>query len=347
MRLIKEVGKARILNPLKGFELEEQELERRFDPLTGFSTIVAKGRFQYVKRFFEHDEQLLRKLAEASQPTCPFCPGKVEETTPKFPPEMVVEGRIKVGRCYAFPSLHAHSDLNAVVVLGPKHYLSLKEMNGNLLYEGFKAGLEVLRSVHSANPSLSFASLIMNYLPTAGSSIIHPHMQVLASSLPFNYLRLLLAKSFEHYLNTASNYWKKLIEYEEMMGERFIGMHGNVAWLAPFAPSRHFEVWGIVQDNSDLLSLSDMDLRRIAEGLAKVLSFYHNKGLFSFNFALYASPLGRPLEYFNVIIRVCARLGLKEPFLNDFWAMPALLMENEIVELPEEYALAIKQCFKE
>jgi hypothetical protein len=43
MTPLKQVRKVVVLNPLKGFEAEEQVLERRFDPLTEQSTFVARG----------------------------------------------------------------------------------------------------------------------------------------------------------------------------------------------------------------------------------------------------------------------------------------------------------------
>lgn len=339
---IKKLYKVRVLNPLKNFELEEQEIERRFDPLTGFSTIVAKGRLQYVKRFFEKDDRLLKKLAEASKATCPFCPERIEVSTPKFSPEIVAEGRVKVGRCYAFPSLHAHSELSLVVVMGPSHYLGLDELEESLFYEALKAGLEALTKVFEKQPTVSYASLIMNYLPTSGSSVLHPHIQVLASNIPFNNLRLLLAKSLNYYLTNGSNYWEELVEYERGLDERFIGEKGATAWLVPFAPSRFFEVWGIIKGKSDLTMLKDVDLQDVSKGIVGILRSYHEMGISSLNLATYSSPLGEPCGYFNVMVRLCARFGLKEPFISDFWALPTLLMESEIVESPEEYVRLIK-----
>jgi len=337
--------KARVLNPLKGFELEVQELERRVDPLTGHTTIVARGRLPYVKQFMEHDEQLLRRLADASRASCPFCPERVEQVTPKFPSDVVPEGRVKVGRCIAFPSLHAHSDFNAVVVLGPRHLARPSELDEDLIYEGLKAGVDVALRAYRSDHKLRSPSIVMNYLPPAGSSIVHPHMQVLSSTSPFNVVRELLARSFEFYTLWSRCYWDALVEEERRLGERYIGSTGPIHWLAPYAPSRHFEVWG-VGPSSDLSSLGDGELRGIARGVANVLRFYESEGLLSFNFAVYSAPLGGRYDYFKVLVKVCSRFGLKEPFLNDFWAMPALLGEGEVMEAPEDYASRLRSAWR-
>ncbi|MCX8204352.1 MAG: hypothetical protein N3H31_01680 [Candidatus Nezhaarchaeota archaeon] len=340
-----EVRKAVVLSPLHGYRPEEQILERRFDPLTGLSTFVAKGRLQYVKRFFNTNRELLEKLAEASRPNCPFCPERVESSTPKFPPELCREGRLRVGRCVAFPSLHAHSDLNAVVVLGPRHLAYPEDLEPSLLTEAFQAGLEVMRLTWSSRRDLLHGALIMNYLPPAGSTIIHPHMQVLMANTPFNLQRQLEAKSYEYLLSTSRNYWRELIESEKKEGGRFIAEGRYLAWLAPYAPSRFFEVWAVFKEPIDPLKLSIEHLEEAANGVPRVLRFYREKEVTCFNLALILPPLGCAQDHFNPQLRMCARLGLSEPFLNDFWALAALLHESEVFEAPEDYAAEVKRFF--
>jgi len=340
-----EVRKARVLNPLRGFEPEEQLLERRFDPLTQQSTFVASGRLQYIRHFFNTDMDLLKQIADSSRPNCPFCPERVESSTPKFPPELSPEGRIRIGRCIAFPSLHAHADFNAVVVLGPSHLLYPKEIQPDLLAEGFLAGLRALKLAWGSQPELSYGTIIMNYLPPAGSSIVHPHMQALSTNIPFNHQRLLEAKSLEFFLTSSRNYWRALIDREREAGERFIAEGRRIAWLAPYAPLRFFEVWGVFKEPLDPATLSREDLEEAALGVSKVLSFYQAEGLLCFNIALILPPFGRAQAYFNPQVRMCARMGLGKPFLNDFWALATLLHESEVVEAPEDYAARARAFF--
>jgi len=341
----KEVRKARLLNPMRGFELEEQVLERRYDPLTNLSTFVVKGRLKYIEKFFNTDKQLLERLAEATKPSCPFCPERIEHATPKFPKEVANNGRIKIGRCIAFPGLHAHSDFNAVVVLGPKHLAYPRELGMETLAEGLEAGLEALKAAYRANPELAYGTIIMNYLPPAGSSIIHPHMQALASNAPFNYQRLLLVKSYEYYTQTSKNYWVQLVEHEKNARERFIYESDYLAWTAPFAPLRFFEVWGIFKEPLTPAELGPQHLAELADGLSRILAYYEDRGILCVNLALILPRFGTSQEHFNPHIRVCARFGLIQPFLSDFWALATLLHESEVVESPEDYAIELRKYF--
>ncbi|MEM0232919.1 MAG: hypothetical protein QXD66_07160 [Candidatus Nezhaarchaeales archaeon] len=345
LKLRREIRKAYLLNPMRKFELEEQVLERRFDPLTGLSTIIARGRLQYIEKYFKTDKHLLEELAEVTKPTCPFCPERIESLTSKFPENVVPEGRIKIGSCIAFPSLHAHADFNAVIVLGYKHLAYPKELGANTLAEGFRAGFEALRAAYKANLELSYGTIIMNYLPSAGSSIIHPHMQALASNTPFNYQRLLLSRSYEYYVQTSRNYWIDLISYEKKVGERFIAEGKYWVWLAPFAPLRFLEVWGLFKEPLTPSSIGPDHIRELAHGLSKILEFYEDRGIICINLALLLPPFKDAHCSFHPQIRICARFGLNKPFLSDFWALATLLHESEVVESPEDYAIEMKKYF--
>ncbi len=90
-----EIREARILSPLNNFQLTTQTLEHRTDPLTGRKVIVSEGRMDYVKRFIQSESPFINELTETTQATCPFCPNAVEKSAPKFPREIVPEGRFK------------------------------------------------------------------------------------------------------------------------------------------------------------------------------------------------------------------------------------------------------------
>ena len=339
-------GEAAFLSPLRAFERERQAIEFRRDPLTGHITAIVRGREQYVLKHFRSSEEDVRRLAEETRPNCPFCPEALEEKTPRFPPELLPEGRLRVGDCWAVPALFAHTELNAIVILGREHYRPLDAFDERTLADGLEASIRLLRAATRARPELRFATIIMNYLPTAGASLLHPHMQVLATGRPFNKLRELLSHSLRHYLATSRCFWQELVEHEEREGARLVGRLGRAWWLAPFAPERRYEVWGLVEGASDLLALSREDMASLASGTSRVLAYYAGKGLSAFNLAILAGPLGQDVSaYFWLQVRICARFGLSGR-LSDFWALPALLGQDEIFKPPEEYAAELRPYFR-
>jgi galactose-1-phosphate uridylyltransferase len=345
IRFDSTLRQAHILNPLKNFKHEIQTIDHRRDPLTGRSVIVLKGRMDYVKRFIESDAAFIEELFKSTEANCPFCPSALEKA-PKFIPEIDPEGRIQVGQAICFPSLFAHQDFNAIVVPTPSHRLQLNEFSPSTLFNALKACLRYLEKVRASQPKVRYATIVMNYLPPAGSTIAHPHLQVLASDIPFASVSMLLEASKVYFQTYGSNYWLDLIETERRLKERYAGSVGSVHWLTPYAPRGLNEVEAIVPGKSSLDQLSDEDVSGLAEGAFRVLRFYYDIGVRSFNAVFYSAPLGERIDYFNLGFHMVSRYGYKPRFVSDVWSLQYLLSEQEVYESPEETCSKLRKYFE-
>jgi galactose-1-phosphate uridylyltransferase len=337
---------ARLLSPLKNFEPDIQVIEHRRDPLTGRSVIVLKGRIDYVKRYLESDEKAIDDLANSTQKDCPFCPDAVEKRAPKFIPEVSPEGRISVGEAVCFPSLFAHWDYNAVIVPTSSHKVTLRGMHPRMFVDAMKACIEYFRRLQAWRPEVKNGAIAMNFYPPAGSTIAHPHVQALASDLPLQATHELLEASAAYFRKQASSYWADLVQEERRVGERYLGKLGKVQWLTPYAPRGLNEAQAIVSGVSSLGSISDVDLTDIAEGIVKVLGYYQDTGVRSFNIAVYSGPFGETLDCFDLNLRIVSRYGYKPRFVSDVWALQYLLGEQEVYEAPEETCSKLKKYFE-
>lgn len=332
----KTIKEAKILNPLKGFEEDTLTFEYRADPLTGRNTTVIKGMLGYVSKFLTSDEVLLNSLIEKTRLNCPFCPESVREKTPMFTPDFLEEGRIFLGDTVVIPNLLGHAERSIIVVLSREHHLKLKDFTPELISDAFKGGSTYLKRLGEVEPSIRFPVFVFNYLPPAGSSIFHPHMQVLVRDRPFYLVELMLTKSKAYYESNKSSYWSDLMSTEKSVGERYLFETDGVEWLVPFAPLRGInEVQAIVKGKSNMLELSDREWFGLAEGLSKILKFYHEEGYISFNVILLSGPMKEHIEYFDVNLRVISRPGIRGLSFTDAWALPYLLWDGEAVEEPE------------
>ena len=337
---------ASLLSPFKNFELATQTIEHRRDPLTGRSVIVLGGRMDYVKRFIESDENLIEDLASSTLSDCPFCASSLRSKAPKFVPEISTEGRIQVGEAVCFPSLFAHEDFNAIVVATKSHKLSLNEMSPTMFVDAFKACIEYFERVHTMTPAAKYDAIVMNFYPPAGSTVAHPHIQALASDLPFRAPTELLEASKLYFQRNGSSYWTELIHTEERLRDRYLAKTGKVNWLTPFAPMGLNEVDAIVSGVSSLDLLADENLFSLSEGLARVLRFYYDTGVRSFNFAINSGPFGEAHDYFDLGLRIVSRYGYKSKFVSDAWALQYLLSDQEVYEAPEETCTKLKKYFE-
>src|SRR5919201_1396306 len=88
--LRRQVLTAEFLDPTQDFRPVQRSVEVRWDPLTGHaSRILTDGRLLKPSRFD------LRALAEQTRSGCPFCGERVETNTPRLPPAIHPEGRIR------------------------------------------------------------------------------------------------------------------------------------------------------------------------------------------------------------------------------------------------------------
>jgi galactose-1-phosphate uridylyltransferase len=337
---------AHLLNPIKNFEPESQLIEHRYDPLTGRSVIVLKGRLDYVRGYMESDENAVAELANSTEQNCPFCRGFVEKKAPKFIPEICAEGRIRVGEAVCFPSLFAHMDNNAVVVPTPSHSLSLNQIRPEMFRGAFKACIEYFRRLRVWRPEVKNNAIVMNFYPPAGSTIAHPHIQALASDLPFRATNELVKASALYHQREGTSYWSDLTREEEKMGVRYLGKLGRTVWITPFAPRGLSEVQGIVPNASDLSRLSDSDLNDLSGGITRALAYYNDIRVRSFNFAIYSGPFDDALDYYDLNVRIVSRYGYKSRFVSDVWALQYLLGEQEVCEAPEETCVKLKKYFQ-
>ena len=335
----KLTGQAKLLNPLKNFELDSQPIEYREDPLTGYTSFIRPGRKEWGF-MFKTDEKLLKELIEGSRGGCFFCPEKVDTSTPKFPASFLPQGRIKLGEVTLFPNLFAHKEWSAIAVLSKSHYLKLGEFTPELLFNGLKASLSYIDRAYRLEGA-RYAELGFNYLFPAGASIVHPHLQVLASGMPYYLIKQLMEYGRKYYEENSVNFWQELIKTEKSLGERYLGCLGNTEWYVPFAPIREEEVLGVVRNKSNFMEFDEADLKNLSLGLSTVLKYYEDAGYSAFNFAFYSGPLGEKLDYLWAGLRIVVRPGVQPNYVNDMWFPNVLHLDGYIIEFPEETAKSL------
>jgi galactose-1-phosphate uridylyltransferase len=215
-----------------------------------------------------------------------------------------------------------------------------------MLVDGFRACLQYFERVKAVTPESKYPAVVMNFLAPAGSTIIHMHMQALASDVPLQATAELLESSRSYFEKRGSSYWLDLVETEKQLGVRYLGRIGNVHWVTPFAPLGVNEAQAVVPGKSGLDQITDDDIEGLAAGIVKVLRFYHDTGVRSFNGAMYSGPLQGAEDYFSIGFRMVSRYGYKARFVSDIWALQYLLGEREIYESPEETCLKLRQYFR-
>ena len=343
IRFKKYSGEAVLHNPLKDFAIESQPIEYREDPITGLTSFVRTGR-AFWAGIYKTDEVLLEKLIQETKQRCFFCPEKVATTTPRFPADFIPEGRIARGEAIIFPNLFAQKEYSAIVVTTNRHHLRLNQFEPSVFVNGFRlADIYIRRAYEVGNAK--YAEIGANYLYPGGASIVHPHLQVIASRRPHYLIKIYMEKGKEHYRKYSRNYWEELISKEKRSKERYLGRIGSSEWFTPFAPTREDEVNAVVRGKSNFLEFEEQDWESLAEGLSRVLKAYHDRGLSCFNFAIYSGPLGQKLNFLWAGVKIVSRPSVQSYPVSDTWYSANILLDGFVTEPPEEVAKSLRPYF--
>ncbi len=340
IELRKIVNETKFHNPLQGFALTSTPSEIRFDPLTGQRVRILPLRNRKLPR---HDWTPF--VEESRQKFCPFCPENLEKATPRFPENMVPGGRLKYGQAVVVPNLAPYEIYAGVTVMGPEHYLSMTALTPGIIVDSFRAALDFLKLVEAYDSQRArYGSVNWNYMPYSGGSIIHPHLQVLCGPQPCRYDAEMIDHGRAYLEKNGRNFWADLLEYEQEKEERYLGQVGNTYWLATFAPRALCDVTAILPHKTNIADIENQDLQDLAEGLLKVIRYYDNINIASFNAALYTAR--QEDQGFWITARIVGRYTIYPLVGSDFSHLQVLHDEPWTLHLPEEMALELKKYFQ-
>ncbi len=314
-----------VLDPGRGFERVRTTVEVRWDPLTGQTSRLATG----TRPLLPPGDVDLEQLADQTRPTCPFCPERLEQATPKLPGELHPHGRIRRGQAVLFPNLFPYAQYSSVSVYAPsRHLLPLGQVTPRLVADNLATQVQFAQAVMGHDAAARWASINANHLPPSGSSVFHPHLQGNLHPLPTTMQRLLAevpAARFRDYLDT-----------EQRLGRRWLGSTGRVAWLASFAPLAPAELRAFVAGVASPVELDDELVAELGHGIASALHFYAELGFASFNLALYGAPPktdGYPLN-----LRLACRSNPAPFYRSDAQYLERLHWEAAVDIMPERLA---------
>jgi UDPglucose--hexose-1-phosphate uridylyltransferase len=335
----KITGKSRLMNPLKGHALDEIPYEIRFDPLTGQTGRV----FDLPYKPEPHEP--LETVERSKAFFCPFCPETLEKSTPLFPKDVIPEGRIRVGTASLIPNLVPFDKYAGVAIFSSRHYIPMEELTAETMVDAFIAALVFIGRIAEIDPLVRFFTINWNYMPPAGSSIVHPHLQPNCGDVPTNELRLQVEACKDYSRQNGRSYWADFVKTEKENGVRYVGELGSTFWTMSFVPVGFLpDVSCVFTEECSLARLHDETLRSFLEGLARVLRYFRQENVFSFNVSIFSV---REDEHFRINARICPRLFPRGIGNNDMAYLQAIHKEPFTVRPPEVVCPKVRDVFLE
>jgi len=322
-------------SPLKAFESVSIPTEVRIDPLTKRRSRITSWNLPLKEKF---DFSQLAKESKG----CFFCPDNVFQKTPRFLKEIIPEGRVQIGKAVGFPNLNPIGAYGSVIVLCQEHFLGLNQLTHQIYKDGLSVAIEILKKTMAFDPNARYWQINQNFLFPAGSTILHPHIQVIGDPIPTNEMELILNNSSSYYKRNEALYWSDLIQIEKQLDKRYIAGTGRVHWLASFAPMGFNEVCGIVEGHESITTLDQVEVSSLAQGIVSTLRYYDKKDLNSFNFSI-CSISGEPSH--RLFIRIISRTPIQPYYPNDWTSFKVLHSEMASNTIPEEICREIQPYF--
>jgi len=284
--------------------------EMRFNPVTRHWVIISEAREQRPNEFVVPLEAATERHVGKWRDDCPFCPGNEALTTEeitrvedeagnwliravynKFPvltpepePEQYAKG--------TFLSMRAAGQ-HEVVIEHPRHDMTPADAGAAHLAEL----LRVYRARYIALRALEHIqniTLFRNHGARAGTSLEHPHSQVIAAPIVPPQVRYRLQDAETFYVETGDCLFCCVLEDELTAEERIIEVSPHFAAFVPYAalspfhqwifPKRHSASFDALTDEeiSDLAGLLSRTMIRMRDGISDP----------DFNLSIRSAPTG-------------------------------------------------------
>jgi len=291
---------------------------------------TAKGTLQYRKEKFTgltcriSPDRLNRHIDQSSyvpvpSGPCPFCRENVFSVTPTFRNGT----RIIRGESVTFPNLFPFGEDHVVTVITREHFV--QTFTREHVVDALFSQIEALQNIDG------YPSINWNFLPSAGASLVHPHMQGLSDSRPSRIVDLYLCASQQYLRKHDMNYWEA-VRKEEKVSERYL-FGDEILWSAHAVPLGEREVRGILPISS-LDEMSDhVDL--VAQGILEIISLYRKLCTYAFNMSIFFDKRGEN-RGFNAFCSIISRINPNPLSTSDSAFMERLHLEPVILTLPED-----------
>ncbi len=285
----------------------------------------------------------LEKMARETREACPFCPEHLYKKTPAFDPSWLPGGMLKRSKAVLIPNRFPYDRYCALIILSDRHYVPLEAWEAREIFDGLSLAQDFLRRVVGHDPAAQAFSLNWNYAPHAGSSILHPHMQLSVGRFATNRARRLLMASQNGMLE-GQDLFAEMLEEERVIRERWCGMLGSWHQLFAFAPrGRFFELTLINETPGCFSELEETQIQALSEGVVRGLRFVSAMGFSSMNLSLF-SPL-REAGMFHPMASISPRACVGPYQMSDI-SFQMLIDEFFALFLPEEIAARYRETVR-
>ncbi|HEY3023112.1 MAG TPA: galactose-1-phosphate uridylyltransferase [Actinomycetota bacterium] len=265
-------------------------------------------------------------------PSCPFCPGNENQT----PPEILRDPKEGDWQVRVVPNLYgALSGDGSVARTGPPLFREMPGVGSHevviesrrhdgrmdeMTQQDVARVVDVWRTRYRqliVQPHIQAIVVFKNFGPLAGTSLTHPHSQIVATPVFLPRLLRRVDVATRYYDEHGSCVYDDLIAAEREADIRVVEDQGDFIAFEPFAAGSPFETWVIPTFHQGSFGdLADEEVDDLAAILIRVLGAIRRAcGDPDFNLVMYSAPTnGHTNEVFHWHIKIVPKLSTPAGF---------------------------------
>jgi UDPglucose--hexose-1-phosphate uridylyltransferase len=297
--------------------------ELRQNAATRDWVVIATERAERPDQF--RNERRRRRLPPYD-PNCPFCPGNEEKTPPEtYASRLDGQWQVRVmpnkfaafalrgsrerntqGLLLSMDGVGAHE----VIVESPQHDKTI----GTLPFSQVRLVLEAYRSRFRAlleDHRIELVTIFRNHGEHAGTSLIHPHSQLIATPIVPPFVRERMDTARHYYDQWGECLYCDMLKQELATRERVILENEHFVCFAPHASRQPFEMWLLPRHHrSSFGDTSDEEIHGMADGLGEAMARLHI-GLDDpdYNYMIHTAPYAElDVRHYHWHVQVLPRL---------------------------------------
>lgn len=307
--------------------------EIRQDKTTGQWVIFASSRGRRPDQF--ECECKDRRELPPYDPSCPFCAGNEGML-----PSVVLEMPGKGGEGWAtrvvsnkFPALTPEGDTtrtcdeiyltmpghgrHEVIIESPYHNEQIGTMSVDqirIIIETYHRRFADLMEEHG----IMMALIFRNHGARAGTTLVHPHSQIVVTGMVPNYTRWREGEAQRYFDTWGRCVYCDVIAFEMRDRRRVVLENSSFVAVVPYAAEVPFEVWILpIEHQASFGQISDRAKQDLAAAMEDILSRLHRHfSDLSYNYVIVTSPQYRAREpqlhwYLQIRPRLTTRTGFE------------------------------------
>ncbi len=298
--------------------------EFRYNILTGEWVIIATER---SKRPIEFAQSVARPCLPMHDPNCPFCPGNESQTTAEIErrdaPDGTWQTRVIKNK---FPALDEmakpdhggdffHTRINGfgvheVVVDSPRHDATITRLS----LPDIETILHTYRSRYRAlelDERVKHIIIFKNNGDKAGSSLIHPHSQIIATPIVSGQVDARIATTREYRKASGRCLICDMVRSEIESNRRIVDKNEHFASFLPYAALSSYHTWVFpLRHNAHFGRIEDEEITALAQILRNVIRGHERLLNYpDYNFVVRSAPVGCANDDYHWYISIIPRLS--------------------------------------